>query len=64
MYINELRCKKRDESLVCKICKNKPFTAAATLLYHYRSHAGECIVVSASFYLLFYDNGIIRLVFS
>jgi len=40
-YIRELRDKKRvDGPLVCKICQNKAFTANATLLYHYRSHAG------------------------
>ena len=40
-YIRELRGRKRaDEPLICKICRNKAFTANATLLYHYRSHAG------------------------
>jgi len=40
-YIRELRGKRRDdEPLVCKICRSKVFTATATLLYHYRSHAG------------------------
>jgi len=40
-YIRELRSKKRiDGPLACRICRNKSFTATATLLYHYRSHAG------------------------
>ena len=42
--IRELRVRRRESAalpLVCKICKDKTFTAAATLLYHYRSHAGE-----------------------
>ena len=39
--IRELRSKKKDGvPLVCKICKSKMFTATATLMYHYRSHAG------------------------
>ena len=40
-YIRELRDKKKEDPiLICKICKDRTFTAAATLLYHYRSHAG------------------------
>ena len=40
--IRELRSKKKDGvPLVCKICKSKMFTATATLMYHYRSHAGN-----------------------
>ena len=42
-YIRELRYKSRPNeavTLVCKICRDKTFTATATLLYHYRSHAG------------------------
>lgn len=41
--IRTLRTKKKDERvpLVCQICKNKSFTAQATLMYHYRSHAGK-----------------------
>ena len=41
--IRELRMRKgykEDGNLVCRICKNKAFTATATLMYHYRSHAG------------------------
>lgn len=30
----------RNSSVACKIC-GKDFTAAATLMYHYRSHASE-----------------------
>jgi len=41
-YIRELRTKKREDvPLICKICRTKVFTATATLLYHYRSHAGR-----------------------
>lgn len=42
-YIRMLRLKKKDEHvpLVCRICEGqKCFTAQATLMYHYRSHAG------------------------
>ncbi|KAK7103177.1 hypothetical protein V1264_018136 [Littorina saxatilis] len=42
-YIRELKQRKKDEKIeyVCKICKEgKKFTAGATLIYHYRSHAG------------------------
>ncbi|KAG8189683.1 hypothetical protein JTE90_022497 [Oedothorax gibbosus] len=54
-FIRALRTKKRDERgpLVCQICKNKSFTAHATLMYHYRSHAGikpfSCTVCNATF---------------
>lgn len=43
--IRELKGRKKDDkmTLVCKICKDKSFTAGATLMYHYRSHAGELI---------------------
>lgn len=52
--IRELRCRKKEEtSLVCKICKNKAFTATATLMYHYRSHAGikpfVCLICNTTF---------------
>lgn len=46
--IRALRTKKKHERgpLTCQICKNKSFTAQATLMYHYRSHAGKvhCII--------------------
>ncbi|GAB6023272.1 hypothetical protein CHUAL_008084 [Chamberlinius hualienensis] len=54
-YIRLLRTKKKDERipLVCRICKDKTFTAQATLMYHYRSHAGikpfQCTICSTSF---------------
>lgn len=32
--------KKVSDSLVCQICPDKSFTAQATLIHHYRSHAG------------------------
>ncbi|XP_035225060.1 uncharacterized protein LOC118197632 [Stegodyphus dumicola] len=54
-FIRALRTKKKDERgpLVCQICKNKSFTAQATLMYHYRSHAGikpfSCTVCEATF---------------
>uniref|UniRef100_T1IPS7 C2H2-type domain-containing protein n=1 Tax=Strigamia maritima TaxID=126957 RepID=T1IPS7_STRMM len=40
--IRMLRTRRKDEriTLVCKICQDKIFTAQATLMYHYRSHAG------------------------
>ncbi|KAL3872693.1 hypothetical protein ACJMK2_035902 [Sinanodonta woodiana] len=54
-YIRDLKNKKKDEkfSLRCKICKDKTFTAAATLMYHYRSHAGikpfVCLICNTTF---------------
>ncbi|XP_037272356.2 uncharacterized protein LOC119164299 isoform X1 [Rhipicephalus microplus] len=54
-HIKALRNKRRDERgpLVCKICKTKVFTAQATLMYHYRSHAGikpfNCKICEATF---------------
>lgn len=40
--IRDLRLRKtQDCMLKCKICENKTFTATATLMYHYRSHAGQ-----------------------
>ncbi|XP_077493123.1 uncharacterized protein LOC144104156 [Amblyomma americanum] len=54
-HIKALRSKRRDERgpLVCKICKTKVFTAQATLMYHYRSHAGikpfNCKICEATF---------------
>ena len=41
--IREMKARKRDLTypLYCKICTSKQFTAAATLMYHYRSHAGK-----------------------
>lgn len=45
-YLRELRNNRGKNSaddpanLQCKICKDKTFTATATLMYHYRSHAG------------------------
>ena len=42
--IRELKQRKKDEKIefICKICKEgKKFTAGATLIYHYRSHAGK-----------------------
>ncbi|XP_064621560.1 uncharacterized protein LOC135484220 [Lineus longissimus] len=53
--IRELRTKKKDDRvpLICKICKDKTFTAAATLMYHYRSHAGikpfVCLICNTTF---------------
>ena len=35
---------------MCKICKDKEFTATATLMYHYRSHAGN--IYYAYFHLI------------
>lgn len=44
-YMRELKSRSRDSKdsvpFECKICKTKTFTAVATLMYHYRSHAGE-----------------------
>ena len=53
-YIRELRSnKRREESLICRICKTKTFTATATLMYHYRSHAGikpfVCLICNTTF---------------
>ncbi|XP_064487766.1 gastrula zinc finger protein xFG20-1-like isoform X2 [Ornithodoros turicata] len=54
-HIRALRSKRKDERgpLVCKICKTKMFTAQATLMYHYRSHAGikpfNCKICEATF---------------
>jgi hypothetical protein len=40
--IRDLRLRKREDCLLkCRICENKTFTATATLMYHYRSHAGQ-----------------------
>lgn len=42
-YIAKLHSKgkkKISDSLICKICPDKHFTAQATLIHHYRSHAG------------------------
>ncbi|XP_022237235.1 uncharacterized protein LOC106477908 isoform X1 [Limulus polyphemus] len=53
--IRALRVKKKEERgpLVCQICKDKTFTAQATLMYHYRSHAGikpfRCTVCGDTF---------------
>ncbi|XP_076099625.1 uncharacterized protein LOC143069069 isoform X1 [Mytilus galloprovincialis] len=53
--IRELKARKRDlmYPLYCKICTNKQFTAAATLMYHYRSHAGikpfMCLICNTTF---------------
>ncbi|XP_054708506.1 zinc finger protein 43-like [Uloborus diversus] len=69
-YIRGLRTKKKEERgpLTCQICKNKSFTAQATLMYHYRSHAGikpfSCSVCEATFtrqhslnyHMLIHDN--------
>ncbi|KAH3851297.1 hypothetical protein DPMN_093777 [Dreissena polymorpha] len=45
-YIKELKGRKKGENIAlkCKICKEKTFTATATLIYHYRSHAGRLAV--------------------
>ena len=50
-FIKELKGKKKNENipLVCKICRDKTFTATATLMYHYRSHAGN-ITMGESFH--------------
>ncbi|XP_052767098.1 uncharacterized protein LOC128207929 isoform X2 [Mya arenaria] len=54
-YIRELRGRKKGENIAlrCKICMDKTFTAAATLLYHYRSHAGfkpfVCLICNTTF---------------
>ncbi|XP_064603080.1 zinc finger protein 37 homolog isoform X2 [Liolophura sinensis] len=54
--IRELKGRKKDDSsspLMCKICKDKTFTACATLMYHYRSHAGikpfVCLICNTTF---------------
>ncbi|XP_025105656.1 zinc finger protein 37-like isoform X2 [Pomacea canaliculata] len=53
--IRELKGRKKDDkmTLVCKICKDKSFTAGATLMYHYRSHAGikpfQCLICKTTF---------------
>ncbi|XP_055957111.1 B-cell lymphoma 6 protein homolog isoform X2 [Patella vulgata] len=53
--IRELKARKKDDRvpLVCKICKDKTFTASATLMYHYRSHAGIkpfiCLICNTTF---------------
>ncbi|XP_023218982.1 zinc finger protein 85-like isoform X2 [Centruroides sculpturatus] len=53
--IRALRYKKKEDRgpLQCRICKDKKFTAQATLMYHYRSHAGikpfTCAVCGATF---------------
>ncbi|XP_035205401.1 zinc finger protein 69 homolog [Stegodyphus dumicola] len=42
-FIAKLHSKKKKQihdSLICQICKDKHFTAQATLIHHYRSHAG------------------------
>ena len=42
-YIAKLHSKgkkKISDSLICQICPDKHFTAQATLIHHYRSHAG------------------------
>ncbi|XP_013379037.1 uncharacterized protein LOC106163026 [Lingula anatina] len=54
-YIRELKNKKGTEKgiLVCRLCKDKTFTATATLMYHYRSHAGikpfVCLICNTTF---------------
>ncbi|XP_053375768.1 uncharacterized protein LOC123563837 [Mercenaria mercenaria] len=54
-FIKELKARKKDENipLKCKICKDKTFTATATLMYHYRSHAGikpfVCLICNTTF---------------
>ncbi|XP_061165914.1 uncharacterized protein LOC133174827 [Saccostrea echinata] len=53
--IRELKGKKKDDKqpLYCRICKDKTFTASATLMYHYRSHAGikpfVCLICNTTF---------------
>lgn len=56
MYIAKLHSKgkkKIADSLICQICRDKTFTAQATLIHHYRSHAGIkpyiCEICSAKF---------------
>ncbi|XP_054717330.1 zinc finger protein 732-like [Uloborus diversus] len=55
-YIAKLYAKKKKQSngsLICQICKDKYFTAQATLIHHYRSHAGikpyTCNICSSTF---------------
>ncbi|XP_029658043.1 uncharacterized protein LOC115232346 isoform X1 [Octopus sinensis] len=53
--IRELKGRKKDDkiALACQICLDKTFTASATLMYHYRSHAGikpfVCLLCSTTF---------------
>ncbi|XP_071079684.1 uncharacterized protein [Haliotis cracherodii] len=53
--IRELKNRRKDDKvpLICKICKDKTFTASATLMYHYRSHAGikpfVCLICNTTF---------------
>ncbi|XP_041351883.1 zinc finger and BTB domain-containing protein 18-like [Gigantopelta aegis] len=53
--IRELKGRKKDDKLplMCKICLGKTFTASATLMYHYRSHAGikpfVCLICNTTF---------------
>ncbi|XP_069114977.1 uncharacterized protein [Argopecten irradians] len=56
--IRELKLKKKEDRspLHCRICKDKKFTASATLMYHYRSHAGKlhlspfvCLICNTTF---------------
>ncbi|GAB1598606.1 uncharacterized protein LOC115232346 [Argonauta hians] len=53
--IRELKGHKKDDktSLACQICSDKTFTAAATLMHHYRSHAGikpyVCLLCNTTF---------------
>lgn len=53
--IRELKGKKKEDKqpLYCRICKDKTFTASATLMYHYRSHAGikpfVCLICNTTF---------------
>ncbi|XP_021353621.1 zinc finger protein Xfin-like [Mizuhopecten yessoensis] len=53
--IRELKLKKKEDRspLHCRICKDKKFTASATLMYHYRSHAGikpfVCLICNTTF---------------
>ncbi|KAL4238919.1 hypothetical protein ACF0H5_003626 [Mactra antiquata] len=54
-YIKELKGRSKNENipLKCKICNDKFFTATATLMYHYRSHAGikpfVCLICNTTF---------------
>lgn len=55
-YIAKLHAKKKKripDSLFCQICPGKHFTAQATLIHHYRSHAGikpyACKICSSTF---------------
>ncbi|KAK3092888.1 hypothetical protein FSP39_008434 [Pinctada imbricata] len=52
--IRELKGKKDfKKPLYCKLCRGKTFTATATLIYHYRSHAGikpfVCLICNTTF---------------